>query len=70
MAWLECKECGRKIFHVEGRPPAHEGWCGTCYERNTGKCAECKGTGQIERAHLGTFECPKCDGTGRAAGHY
>jgi hypothetical protein len=66
MAWLECKQCRRKIFQVEGRSPAHDGWCGDCYEQVTGKCADCKGTGQIERAHLGTSECAKCDGTGKA----
>jgi len=67
MAWLECKRCKRKIFHVEGRPRPHDGYCADCYEQVTGKCAECNGTGQIQRAHLGTLECGKCEGTGQAA---
>jgi hypothetical protein len=67
MTWHECKRCKKKIFVIEGQPLPHEGYCGQCYEIVTGKCAECSGTGMIHRAHLGSMECLKCEGTGKAS---
>jgi hypothetical protein len=64
--WLECKRCQRKIFSVKGRSQPHEGYCADCYEIVTGKCADCSGTGLLDRAHLGTMECARCEGTGQA----
>lgn len=66
MTWQECKRCRRKILALRVGPPAHEGYCGDCFEIVTGKCADCNGTGRIERAHLGTLECPRCEGSGQA----
>lgn len=66
MAWRECKGCHKKIFHVPGRALSHEGYCRDCFEQVTGKCAECGESGTLKRAHLGTLECSRCQGTGRA----
>jgi len=65
MAWTKCKRCHKKLFSVKDQPLPHNGYCEKCYEVVTGKCAAYYGTGQIQRAHLGTMECLKCEGTGR-----
>ena len=66
MAWRECKRCHKKLFSIKSQLPPLEGYCEQCYEVVTGKCAACSGSGQIQRAHLGTMECSKCEGTGQA----
>lgn len=66
MPWRACKQCQKKIFIIRPDSLPLEGYCPACYELVTGKCAECSGTGQIQRAHLGTMECLKCEGSGRA----
>lgn len=66
MAWSECKRCRKKLFLLKGDLLPHDGYCEACYEATTGKCSACCGTGLVPRAHLGTMECLKCEGSGRA----
>lgn len=66
MVRKECKRCHKKLFLIKGQVLPHDDYCEKCYEVVTGKCSACFGTGQIQRAHLGTMECLKCEGTGRA----
>ena len=66
MVWQECKRCHKKLFSLKNQQLPHDGYCEQCYETVTGKCSACHGSGQVQRAHLGTMECLKCEGTGRA----
>ena len=66
MSWSECKRCGRRLFSINDELLPHDDYCEECYEVLTGKCSACHGTGQMQRAHLGTMECLKCEGTGLA----
>ena len=66
MVWKECKRCHRKLFSIKDQMLPHGGYCEKCYETETGKCSACYGTGQVQRAHLGTMECLKCEGNGWA----
>jgi len=66
MAWTECKRCHKKLFSINDQPLPLGGYCEECYEAVTSKCSACSGTGQVQRAHLGTMECSKCEGTGQA----
>ncbi len=66
MAWYECHRCQKRMLLIQGQPLPYEGYCGDCFETVTGRCAECRGSGQIQRAHLGTLECFRCEGTGQA----
>ena len=66
MAWRECKRCHMRLFFIEGQELPLEGYCEVCYEQVTGKSSMCRGSGQIERAHLGKSGCLRCEGDGRA----
>jgi len=66
MTWQKCKRCHKKILQLPGRTLPLDGYCTTCYEQATGRCADCQGTGTLNRAHLGKMECARCEGTGQA----
>lgn len=72
----KCAECGKEFEdYAEMADPSR---CLSCYERGTGFCGKCHGTGQDENvpgwvsavdmnSNEGIpFDCPRCGGTGKA----
>jgi len=66
MGRVSCRRCSKKVLSIREKDLPLDGYCEDCYELVTGKCSGCSGTGLVRRGHLGTMECPKCEGSGLA----